>query len=72
MTKDEFMSWLKGYLDRCEQDQIATIKEKLSLVNSNEIGYNYWSHVNINRTSLAGDKLSHTIDTTGNNNHSVD
>lgn len=66
MTKEEFISWLDGYLKRCEQDQIATIKEKLSLVNTNDIQYNYWSNVDPNRISKTGDKLSFTVDATNN------
>ena len=64
MTKDEFVSWLKGYLQRCETEQIETIKEKLGLVDIDESTYNYWSHVNTKNTSLAGTKLNFTINAT--------
>jgi hypothetical protein len=64
MTPEQFIEWLTRYLDQCEKDQISLIREKLNLVQSNNIGYNYWSSVNLNKASIAGEKLSWSIDNT--------
>jgi hypothetical protein len=64
MTKEDFITWLRMYLDKRQIEDIALIREKLSLVNAKEIGYNYWSNIDPKRTSLAGEKLSYTVDAT--------
>lgn len=63
MTQQEFIDWLNKYLDQCERDQVALIKEKLALVNARSIGYNYASLLDKNKTSIAGEQLSWSVDT---------
>lgn len=64
MTQEQFIEWLVKYLDQCEKDQISLIKEKLNLVQLNNVGYNYWSNVDPNKASIAGDKLNFTVKNT--------
>jgi len=65
MTQEQFIQWLTKYLDQCEKDQIALIREKLNLVQLNNVGYNYLSNIDPNKSSIAGEKLSWSIE---NNN----
>jgi len=64
MTKDDFINWLRTHLVKKHVDDIALIKEKLLLVNAEEMGYNYWSDKDPEKTSLAGVKLSYTVNAT--------
>ena len=64
MTRDNFINWLRTHLVKKQVDNIALIKEKLLLVDAEEMGYNYWSNVDPNKTSLAGEKLSYTVNAT--------
>lgn len=64
MTQEQFIEWLVEYLDRSEKDQVALIREKLNLVKLNNIGYNYMSNIDPNKSSIAGEKLSWSINNT--------
>lgn len=66
MTKDEFVDWLKFYLDKSSQDQIATIREKLSLVSDVDAKANYWSEQYPNKIVLNSPFVSTNTDNTIN------
>lgn len=54
--------WTKQLLNN-EQDQPTQ--------DGSEVGYNYWSNIDLTKTSLAGDKLNYTVDATTSNTFTV-
>lgn len=59
MSQEEFVNWLKKYLDHCEKDQVALIKEKLSLV-SVKSSNNYIDILDNNKTSISNNNFNWT------------
>ena len=55
-------TWVKQLLSG-EQDQSSQDKT--------EVGYNYWSNFDPSKTTIAGDKLNYTVDTTSSDTFTV-
>lgn len=53
MTKDEFITWLNWYLDKCAADQIKVIREKLDCVQGLDRTSSYMSGFDPNKTDIA-------------------